>query len=119
MAIKPTVGSFGRYNSTMLLHCGLSDSSGTYSSEIGSACVRTWVAHACRWGGLGRVYNFDEHGCHVDSDWNECISIPIAAPHLSDSQWDAELDRHHKAELTYIRSLFIYLLELIHTYFIF
>ena len=78
MAIKPTVGSFGRYHNRMLLHCGLADSA-------------------------GRVYNFDESGCHVESDWHESISIPVAAPHLSDEQWDAELDRHHKAELTYAR----------------
>lgn len=76
LAIKPTVGTFGRYHNRMLLHCGLADSA-------------------------GRVYNFDESGCHVDSDWHESISIPVAAPHLSDEQWDAELDRHHKAELTF------------------
>jgi len=49
----------------------------------------------------GKVYNFDERGPCIDNDWKESISIPIEAPHLTDSQWDAALARHHDAEKTY------------------
>jgi len=79
VVVKPTMGSFSRYDPRMLLHCGVSDSK-------------------------SKVYNFDERGPCIDNDWKESISIPIEAPHLTDSQWDAALARHHDAEKTFERA---------------
>ena len=49
--IKMTRGSFVDYTRSCLLHCGISDSQ-------------------------GQVYNFDQHGYHLDR-WRESISVPL------------------------------------------
>eukprot|EP00466_Bigelowiella_natans_P001268 jgi/Bigna1/89102/estExt_fgenesh1_pg.C_430112 len=78
--IKMTIGSFKNYNSSCLLHCGISDSKGV-------------------------VYNFDQNGYHKDDYWKESIRVKINDPNnsngggLSATKWDDELrsfDMMHK-----------------------
>ena len=67
--IKMTRGSFVDYTRSCLLHCGISDSQ-------------------------GQVYNFDQHGYHLDR-WRESISVPIEGVDGIDAAVAAH-DRHHR-----------------------
>jgi hypothetical protein len=70
--IKMTRGSFVDYTRSCLLHCGISNSQ-------------------------GQVYNFDQHGYHLER-WRESISVPLEG---LDTLIDIDVevvahDRHHR-----------------------
>jgi hypothetical protein len=75
IVVRPTIGSFHTYNNQMLLHCGISNSK-------------------------GKVYNFDIGGCSAE-EWKLSLSINLAHP-CSDSEWDAQLERHNNAEKSFL-----------------
>eukprot|EP01089_Gocevia_fonbrunei_P021883 TRINITY_DN8653_c0_g1_i1.p1 TRINITY_DN8653_c0_g1~~TRINITY_DN8653_c0_g1_i1.p1 ORF type:complete len:281 (-),score=41.18 TRINITY_DN8653_c0_g1_i1:178-1020(-) len=77
ICIRPTLGTFAKYNNKMLLHCGLSSSTGQ------------------------TVFNFDERGCVADtSGWEYCLSIAVQTD-LTDSEWDNALKTHNEAEICF------------------
>eukprot|EP01087_Luapelamoeba_hula_P018902 TRINITY_DN6170_c0_g1_i1.p1 TRINITY_DN6170_c0_g1~~TRINITY_DN6170_c0_g1_i1.p1 ORF type:complete len:345 (-),score=14.96 TRINITY_DN6170_c0_g1_i1:259-1293(-) len=76
IVIKPTVGLWSSYSQVSHLHCGVSDSTGV-------------------------VYNFDELGCHADK-WPAALSIPVPHSSLSDGEWDSQLSRHQRDEISFV-----------------
>lgn len=68
--IKMTRGSFVDYTRSCLLHCGISNAQ-------------------------GQVYNFDQHGYHLDR-WRESISVPLDGLNALIDVELAAHDRHHR-----------------------
>lgn len=70
--IKMTRGSFVDYTRSCLLHCGISDSQ-------------------------SQVYNFDQHGYHLER-WRESISVPLddLPARIDVDAAVAAHDRHHR-----------------------
>eukprot|EP01095_Lingulamoeba_sp_RSL-Kostka_P017044 TRINITY_DN8636_c0_g1_i2.p1 TRINITY_DN8636_c0_g1~~TRINITY_DN8636_c0_g1_i2.p1 ORF type:complete len:153 (+),score=35.60 TRINITY_DN8636_c0_g1_i2:185-643(+) len=72
IVIRPTLCSWKNYQEDILLHCGITNSS-------------------------GEVYNFNWK-ILKDKQWGQCLNVPLGLDHLSDEEFDQMIHEHYIQE---------------------